>query len=85
MTGSTTSISAAMQADPIGEVRGLYEWLGEPVTEEFESGMRRWWEANSANREPTKHSDPASYGLDLEQVRPLFADYVSRSKRWTTH
>src|SRR5205814_451748 len=27
----------AMQADPIGEVRGLYAWLGEPVTEEFES------------------------------------------------
>lgn len=75
----------AMQADPIGEVRGLYEWLGKPLTEEFESGMRGWWEANSANREPTKHSDPAGYGLDLEQVRPLFADYVGRSKRWTTH
>ena len=43
----------AMQADPIGEVRGLYAWLGEPVTEEFESGMRRWWTANAENREPS--------------------------------
>ncbi len=65
----------AMREDPIGEVRGLYEWLGEPVTPEFESGMRRWWE--TAKREPSTHSDPATYGLDLEQVRPLFAEYVS--------
>jgi hypothetical protein len=75
----------AMQGDPIDEVRGLYEWLGEPVTEEFELRMGQWWEANAANREPTKHSDPATYALDLDRVRPLFADYVDRAKRWTAH
>jgi hypothetical protein len=75
----------AMQADPIGQVRGLYEWLGEPVTEEFEMRMRRWWEENAANREPAMHSEPATYGLDLDLVRPLFAEYVSRSARWTAH
>src|SRR3954453_8250742 len=31
----------AMQADPIREVRGLYAWLGEPVGDAFEAGMRR--------------------------------------------
>jgi len=40
----------AMQADPIGEVRGLYQWLGEPVTDEFESRMQQWWTANAENR-----------------------------------
>jgi hypothetical protein len=75
----------AMQADPVGEIRGLYQWLGEPVTAGFESGMRRWWEANAANREPSRHSDPGTYGLDLDRVRPLFADYVSRSMRWIAH
>jgi hypothetical protein len=75
----------AMQIDPIGEVRGLYEWLGETVTGEFESGMRQWWEANAANREPSKRSDPTTYGVDLDAVRPLFADYVNRSTRWTAH
>ena len=73
----------AMQADPIGEVSGLYAWLGEPVTEEFESAMRRWWAANEENREPGTHPDQASFGLDLGQVRPLFAEYVARCKEWT--
>jgi hypothetical protein len=75
----------AMQADPISEVAGLYRWLGQPVTEEFERGMRQWSDANAARHEPSRHSDPTIYGLDVEQVRPLFADYVSRSRRWTDH
>jgi hypothetical protein len=73
----------AMREDPLGEVRGLYEWLGKPVTPQFESKMRQWWE--TATREPSTHSDPATYGLDLEQVRPLFAEYVTRSEQWTIH
>jgi hypothetical protein len=75
----------AMQADPLGEVRRLYAWLGEPVTAEFESAMRRWWAANEENREPSTHPDPAAFGLDLGQVRPLFAEYVTRFKDWITH
>jgi len=72
----------AMQADPVREVRRLYEWLGEPATDEFESAMRRWWTANEQNREPGTHPDPAAFGLDLAQIRPLFADYVTRSRQW---
>ena len=49
----------AMQRDPIREVRGLYAWLGEPVTEEFEAGMQRWWRDNGATREENLHPDPA--------------------------
>jgi hypothetical protein len=75
----------SMQADPIGEVCGLYGWLREPVTGEFESAMRQWWAENAENREPNTHPDPASFGLDLDKVRPLFADYVGRVKGWTAH
>ena len=67
----------AMQADPIGEVRGLYAWLGEPVTDEFEAGMQRVVGARTprtASR--STHADPADFGLDLDAIRPLFADYV---------
>jgi hypothetical protein len=73
-----------VQADPIGEVRGLYAWLGEPVSDEFEAAMRRWWAHNAENREPSPQLDPAAFGLDLDRVRPLFADYVTRSREWTT-
>ena len=75
----------AMQRDPIGEVRGLYDWLGQSVTQEFERGMVEWWERNSANREPSVHSDPDVYGLDLDAIRPRFASYVERAEKWTTH
>lgn len=73
----------AMQRDPIAEVRGLYEWLGEPVTDEFEAGMRRWWKANAENREQHELPDPDVYGIDPARVQPLFADYVKRMARWT--
>jgi Sulfotransferase family len=75
----------AMRANPIAEVCGLYEWLGEPVSEAFEEGMLQWWEAHAANHEPTQRADAAAFGLDMELIRLLFADYVTRSARWTTH
>jgi hypothetical protein len=75
----------AMQADPIGEVRGLYEWLGTPVTDAFEKRMRRWWEANAENREPSSHSGLSDYGLRPDVVRSAFADYVGRAGEWTSH
>jgi len=45
--------------------------------------MRRWWADNAANREPSSHKDPATFALDLDRIRPLFADYVARAKAWT--
>lgn len=74
----------AMHNDPIGEVRGLYRWLGEPVSSAFESGMARWWRENSENREPSSRKEASAYGVDLNQLRPLFADYVTRMNTWTT-
>jgi len=73
----------AMHADPIGEVRGLYQWLGEPVTPEFAAGMARWWRENSENREPSSRKDASYYGVDLERVRGLFSEYVARMNAWT--
>ena len=73
----------AVQRDPIGQVRGLYDWLGEPVTAPFEAGMRRWWEANAETREVNVHPDPAEFGLDLDVVRGQFAEYSARIPGWT--
>jgi hypothetical protein len=73
----------AMQADPIGEVRRLYEWLGEPVTTEFETGMKRWWAENAENREQNVHPEPEAFGLDLDEVRTRFATYTARMHEWT--
>jgi hypothetical protein len=73
----------AVQRDPIGQVRGLYDWLGEPVTPEFEAGMRDWWDRHAAEREVNVHPDPDEFGLDLDRVRGQFADYAARIPGWT--
>jgi hypothetical protein len=74
----------AMQADPIGEVTGLYAWLGEPVGELFEKRMRNWWTRAAAEREPSVRADPAEFGIDFDRIRPLFAEYAASAGRWTT-
>lgn len=73
----------AMQDDPIGQVRGLYDWLGEPVTPAFEDNMAQWWKENSESREPSVHLEPELFGLDLDEIRPMFADYIASMKVWT--
>jgi len=73
----------AMQRDPLGEVGRLYAWLGEPVSDEFQAGMRRWWDANAVDRDENVHPDPAAFGLDLDEVRARFADYSTRMAGWT--
>jgi len=71
-----------MQADPIGEVRRLYDWLGEPVSPEFEAGMKRWWAENAERREENVHPEPELFGLDLDEVRTRFAPYTTRMHDW---
>jgi len=75
----------AMQADPVGEVKGLYAWLHEPVSDEFADRMQSWWTHAAAEREPSSHADPAEFGIDLDAVRPRFGRYVSNATRWTAH
>ncbi|MGV0740301.1 sulfotransferase [Mycobacterium syngnathidarum] len=75
----------AMQTDPIGEVRGLYSWLGMEMTDEFAQRMDSWWAQAAAEREPSSHADPALFEIDLAQVRPRFARYTERVALWTTH
>lgn len=72
-----------MADDPVGEVCALYSWLGEPVTDEFEHGMRAWWEHNAQHREPKPAAVASDFGLDPEQIRPRFAEYVALAQRWT--
>jgi hypothetical protein len=75
----------AIQDDPIGEVTGLYAWLDEPVGGQFQDQMRNWWTQAADEREPSQRADPVEFGIDIEAVRPLFADYVEHARRWTTH
>ena len=76
MIASTTSTFARCRTTRSARCAGCTRWLGEPVTEEFEDGMRAWWAENAENREPHPKADPEAFGLDLNAIRPLFATYV---------
>lgn len=73
----------AMHEDPVGEITRLYQWLGEPVSEAFRAGMDQWWQENNRNREPAAARRAEDFGVDLGQVRALFADYTARIDGWT--
>ena len=67
-----------MQSEPIETVRSLYAWLGEPVSAEFEDGMRRWWQSSAVNREQIDRPGPEVFGIDADALEPLFARYTQR-------
>ncbi|WP_395393966.1 sulfotransferase [Novosphingobium sp. BL-8A] len=71
----------AMHKDPLGEVRALYAWLGEEVSQDFARAMADWWESNSSAERMTK-PDPAHFGLDPAAVRQRFIPYLERMERW---
>ena len=51
----------AMQADPIGAVRSLYDWLGHKVSPEFEPrDGGGWWKRSAENREILRRPGPQS-------------------------
>jgi hypothetical protein len=74
----------AMQAAPLREVTGLYDWLGLPAGDEFAARMQSWWTHAAKEREPSSRADAAAFGIDPDTVRPRFATYVSRAHHWTT-
>lgn len=71
----------AMHRDPLGEVRGLYAWLGQEVSPEFAEAMAAWWDSNSTAERMVK-PEPAKFGLDFEAVRKGFADYLRHMETW---
>jgi len=71
----------AMQRDPLGEVRGLYAWLGEEVSPPFAVAMMEWWSHND-ERERIAKPDPAVFGLDPAHLQAQFSDYVHHMRQW---
>lgn len=72
-----------MNRDAVGQLRGLCQWLGQTMTPEFESGMVHWWRKNSEMAERSACCDAEAFGLSPDEFRPLFAEHISRTGRWT--
>jgi len=71
---------ADLQRDPVGSVRGLYEWLGEELTPETAAAMQEWLDGSQEDRSSGGgHRYTAEeFGLDDDELRQRFAYYTER-------
>jgi hypothetical protein len=68
---------AALMRDPIGQIRELYAWAGDELSDETEQGMRRWLERNPQDRFGSRPYSLGEFGLSRDDLEPVFSDYLS--------
>ncbi|MDQ1459238.1 MAG: hypothetical protein QOI08_722, partial [Actinomycetota bacterium] len=64
--------------DPWRTMRGVYERIGAPLSEEAERRMRAYLDASPRERHGRHDYDFADTGLDLDATRARFAPYQAR-------
>lgn len=65
-------------ADPMAELRRVYEFLGDPLTPSAEAAMRRWLRDNPQHKHGRHRYRLEDFGLDRGEVGRAFADYRAR-------
>ena len=68
---------ADVMRDPIGQMRALYRWAGDDLSEQTEEAMRGWLARNPQNRFGRQPYSLEEFGLSRAHLEPLFADYIS--------
>lgn len=68
---------AALNHDPIGQMKALYAALGDEWTDEAERGMTKWLAANPQSKFGRHEYKLAQFGLNEESLRPKFERYLS--------
>lgn len=68
----------AFQADPIAEIRRLYDWLGADLTPETMARMEAWRAENPRDRFGRHEYDGATFGLTDERLATRFGAYRAR-------
>jgi hypothetical protein len=66
------------QADPIAEIRKLYEWLGDELTGETVKRMLTWRTDNPADKYGKHQYDAAQFGITDEALSIRFGAYRER-------
>jgi hypothetical protein len=69
-----------MQSDPVGSVRGLYDWLGEELTPETAAAMQEWWDGSQEDRSAGggHHYTAEEFGLNDDDLHERFSYYTDR-------
>lgn len=69
-------------ADPVGTVKGIYDFAGIDFTDATERGVRSWLAANPADKHGRHTYRLEDYGLTEGQVREVYADYIEAYARY---
>ena len=64
-----------MMADPIGQMKQVYGWLGDAWTAAAESGMKKWLDDNPQGRFGKHSYSLSEWGFTRKELEPYFADY----------
>ncbi len=65
-----------MMADPMGVMRRIYEWTGDPLDADTEASMQNWLADHPQDRYGKNAYTLDEYGLTVEELTPIFADYL---------
>lgn len=65
-----------MMNDPMDVIRRMYDWAGDPLDAETETRMREWLEAHPQDRFGKNAYTLEQYGLSVEDLTAIFADYL---------
>jgi hypothetical protein len=66
------------QADPVAEIRKLYAWLGDELTDETVEGMLAWRADNPKDKYGKHTYDGADYGITDDSLQQRFGAYRDR-------
>jgi hypothetical protein len=69
---------ADLVADPLKQVRRVYDFLGLPLPPETEAGMQRWLAGNPQGRHGAHRYRLEDFGLDARALAPRFEPYRER-------
>jgi hypothetical protein len=67
-----------LMADPVGSVRGLYQFLGEELSPVAAQGMQEHLDANPKGRFGTHRYDLSDFGVTAGALRERFSGYLGR-------
>lgn len=65
-----------MMRDPMDVMRRLYAWADEPLPAETEARMRNWLAEHPQDVFGLNSYSLDQYGLTVEQLKPVFAEYL---------
>jgi hypothetical protein len=70
------------QADPIAEIRALYDWLGRELTPDTEERMRAWRADNPRDKHGSHQYDGVEFGLSDARLAERFGAYRERFRAY---